>query len=93
MDWIVWVLLLGPLFQIIAGIRIVPESQRFVVLRLGRFHRVLQPGLRWVLPGIDEVLHVQLNASVPDWQSLSESDLHSRLRELTVTGLLAVSTD
>lgn len=93
MDWIVWLLLIGSLFQITAGIRIVPESRRFVVLRLGRFHRVLQPGLRWILPGLDQVLRVQLNISVPEWQSLSESDLHARLRELTVTGQLAVPTD
>jgi len=35
--------------------RVVQEWQRGVLLRLGRFERVLDPGLRWVIPGVDQI--------------------------------------
>ena len=31
------------------------EWERGIVLRLGRFHRVVQPGIAWVIPGFDAV--------------------------------------
>lgn len=38
--------------------RQISEWQRGVVLRLGKFHRVLEPGMSWVIPGIDSVVDV-----------------------------------
>ncbi len=35
--------------------RQVAEWERGVLLRLGKFNRTLQPGISWVIPGIDEV--------------------------------------
>jgi len=35
--------------------RLVLEWERGVLLRLGKFQRVLQPGIAWILPGIDMV--------------------------------------
>jgi regulator of protease activity HflC (stomatin/prohibitin superfamily) len=81
-------LLIVPVIPILLSLRIVPESHRYIVLRLGRFHRILQPGLRWVLPGMDRVRGVDLNVALPEWQSLSEAELQSRLRHLAVTGQL-----
>lgn len=39
------------------GIRIVPQSQKFVVERFGRLRSVLGPGLNFVVPYLDRVAH------------------------------------
>ncbi len=39
-----------------ASPRLIREWERGVLLRLGRFHRVLSPGIAWVIPGADEVV-------------------------------------
>jgi regulator of protease activity HflC (stomatin/prohibitin superfamily) len=85
-------LFIVPAIVIVFCFRIVPDDQRWVVFRLGRFHRLLQPGLRWVLPAADNVRHVDLNVAVPGWQSLPESELQSKLQHLAVTGQLPIST-
>jgi regulator of protease activity HflC (stomatin/prohibitin superfamily) len=35
--------------------RQISEWERGVQLRFGRFHRILEPGISWVFPGVDEV--------------------------------------
>jgi regulator of protease activity HflC (stomatin/prohibitin superfamily) len=37
------------------GVRIVPQGEEWVVERMGRFHRVLEPGLNIIFPAIDQV--------------------------------------
>ncbi|KIC10007.1 hypothetical protein RA19_12660 [Leisingera sp. ANG-M1] len=52
--------LLGALLLIIIilkGIRIVPQSQKFVVERFGRLHSVLGPGINFIVPFLDAVRH------------------------------------
>jgi regulator of protease activity HflC (stomatin/prohibitin superfamily) len=45
----------------LAGLRVINEYERGVVFRLGRYHRVAAPGLRYVLPRpIDKLLHVDV---------------------------------
>jgi regulator of protease activity HflC (stomatin/prohibitin superfamily) len=41
-----------------AAPRLVNEWQRGVLLTLGRFHRVLSPGISWVIPGVHSVTAV-----------------------------------
>jgi regulator of protease activity HflC (stomatin/prohibitin superfamily) len=48
-----WLLTLGLLLAL--SPRQMNQWQRGVLLRLGRFSRVLQPGIAWVVPGIDSV--------------------------------------
>lgn len=50
---IVVVSVVGVLFS--ASPRIIQEWERGVLLRLGKFQRVLNPGVAWVIPGIDRV--------------------------------------
>ncbi len=40
---------------VIKSIRVVPQQRAFVVERLGRFHAVLEPGLRFTIPFIDRI--------------------------------------
>ena len=39
-----------------ASPRLIREWERGVLLRLGRFHRVLGPGIAWVIPGADTIV-------------------------------------
>mgnify|MGYP002712973890 CR=1 FL=1 len=54
------VLLLLAAFLIISvflGVRIVPQSQKFVVERFGRLQAVLGPGINFIIPFLDRVRH------------------------------------
>ncbi|MCP4024295.1 MAG: SPFH/Band 7/PHB domain protein [Desulfobacteraceae bacterium] len=42
---------------IFLGIRLVPQGSKFVIQRLGKFHKTLGPGLNIIFPYIDMVAH------------------------------------
>ena len=51
---------LGAIFLIVVilkGVRIVPQSEKYVVERFGRLHSVLGPGINFVIPFLDVVAH------------------------------------
>lgn len=50
---------IGFFFVVIAwkGIRIVPQQQAWIVQRLGKFEKKLEPGLNWLIPFIQEVAY------------------------------------
>ena len=50
---------------IMAGVRIVPQSQKFVVERLGRLRVVLGPGINFIVPFLDRVRHKVSRAGTP----------------------------
>ncbi|MFO7919588.1 SPFH/Band 7/PHB domain protein [Rhodobacteraceae bacterium W635] len=45
------------LLSIYLGIRIVPQSEKYVVERFGRLHSVLGPGINFIIPFLDRVAH------------------------------------
>jgi regulator of protease activity HflC (stomatin/prohibitin superfamily) len=45
------------LVTITLGVRIVPQGSKYVVQRLGKYHRTLLPGLNIIAPYIDTVAH------------------------------------
>ncbi len=47
------VILLFAIIVIVAGVKVVPQSETRVIERLGKFHSVLQPGLNFIIPFID----------------------------------------
>ena len=52
--------ILGAIFLILVvlkGVRIVPQSQKYVVERFGRLHSVLGPGINFIVPFLDVVAH------------------------------------
>lgn len=60
-------ILLGVLAALfIAGVRILPEYERGVVFRLGRFVGIRTAGLRWIIPGIDRMVRIGLREIVMD---------------------------
>jgi regulator of protease activity HflC (stomatin/prohibitin superfamily) len=50
----------------IAGVRILPEYERGVVFRLGRFVGIRTAGLRWIIPGVDRMVRIGLREIVMD---------------------------
>jgi len=50
---------------IIEGVRIIPQQEAWVVERLGRFHEVLEPGLRIIIPVVDRVAYKHSLKEVP----------------------------
>jgi len=45
------------LITITLGVRIVPQGSKYVVQRLGKYHKTLLPGLNIIMPYIDSVAH------------------------------------
>ncbi len=50
---------------VVEGVRIVPQQEAWVVERLGRFHEVLEPGLRIIIPIVDRVAYKHSLKEVP----------------------------
>jgi hypothetical protein len=54
----------------------IDEYEKGVVLRAGKFHRTIEPGMRWTIPlGIEQVLRAN---SKPDPLYLSVQSLHTK---------------
>jgi len=49
------VLLVMSMVTIAKGVRIVPQGSKYIVQRLGKFHKTLSPGLNLTIPYIDAV--------------------------------------
>lgn len=45
------------IFSIALGVRLVPQGNKYVVQRLGKYHKTLGPGLNIVIPYIDSVAY------------------------------------
>lgn len=50
----------------ISGIRILPEYERGVIFRLGRFVGIRTAGFRWIIPGVDRMVRIGLREIVMD---------------------------
>lgn len=50
----------------ISGFRVLKEYERGVVLRLGRFQGVRLAGLKWIIPGVDQLIRISLREVVMD---------------------------
>lgn len=57
-DNILWILItLFVLLMIFRGLKIVPQSEQYVIERFGRLHKVLGPGINLIVPLLDTVAH------------------------------------
>jgi len=57
-DNVLWILLtLFVLLVIFRGLKIVPQSEQYVIERFGRLHKVLGPGINLIVPFLDVVAH------------------------------------
>jgi regulator of protease activity HflC (stomatin/prohibitin superfamily) len=67
------------LIIIFTSVKILREDERFVIFRLGRFFKVVGPGLVLILPLIDRGMRVNLNRDFPGWQGLSKTELDEKI--------------
>jgi regulator of protease activity HflC (stomatin/prohibitin superfamily) len=49
-----------------AGVRVVSEWERMIILRLGKFHSVAGPGLRLIMPVLDTPIFVEMRVQTVD---------------------------
>jgi regulator of protease activity HflC (stomatin/prohibitin superfamily) len=59
------VVILSSLF-LMMGVRILPEYERGVIFRFGRFVGIRDAGLRWIIPGVDRMVRIGLREIVMD---------------------------
>lgn len=69
---------------IIRSVKVLNENQRGVVFRLGRFQRIVGPGLIVIVPGIDRLYKIDLSAKVSGWQGLSKDQLEAKVKEIAL---------
>jgi len=53
-------------FLIVPGIRIINQYERGIVLRLGKYRRTVEPGLRLIIPYIDKLTKVDVRTTPMD---------------------------
>lgn len=61
-----WILLGIIIFLLLAGLRIINQYERGVILTLGRYTGTYSPGLRWILIGIQRILKVDMRITTVD---------------------------
>ena len=83
-----FVILIGIFFLIVIAkaVVILPENHRGGVVRLGRYFKTLGPGFNISIPFIDLVTKVDLDASIPGWQGLTEAELAAAVEHFVTVG-------
>ena len=74
------------LVMIAKSVVVIPENQRGGIVRLGRYLKTLGPGLHVSVPLIDLVTKVDLDASIPGWQGLTEAELAAAVEHIVTVG-------
>jgi regulator of protease activity HflC (stomatin/prohibitin superfamily) len=59
-------LLLPLIVLAISGLRVLQQYQRGLVFRLGRYHDTREPGLTWIIPGIERMQIVDIRVVTQD---------------------------
>jgi len=72
------VVMLMVFITIFLGVRIVPQGHKFVVQRLGKYHKVLNPGLNFVIPYLDviayRVLTKDISLDIPSQEVITKDN-------------------
>ena len=63
---IFYILVIVVLFFVIAGIRIIDQYDRAVVLTLGKYTSTKQPGLNWILIGVQRIIKIDMRITTTD---------------------------
>lgn len=58
--WILWIILAVLIIWVVTGVRIINQYQRGVVLRLGKLNGVKEPGLRLIIPVVDQLKKISM---------------------------------
>lgn len=66
MDLLVWTIIIAVAIFILSGLKVINQYQRGVVLTLGKFTGVRQPGLRIVVPIFQQLMRVDVRSTPID---------------------------
>jgi regulator of protease activity HflC (stomatin/prohibitin superfamily) len=50
----------------IGGLRVINQYEKSIVLTLGKFTSMREPGLRWIFPGIQKMIKVDMRIATVD---------------------------
>jgi len=79
----------GPTLPVNLGVRVVPQQSAYVVERFGKFHKVLSPGINFLIPIADKISYVhslkEQAMTVPNQQAITKDNV-----SLTIDGVLYV---
>ncbi len=51
---------------VLSGLRVIKQFERGVKLRFGKYVSTLNPGLRWIIPGIEQIIKVDIRVVAVD---------------------------
>ncbi len=66
MDFLTWTIIIAVAIFILSGLKVINQYQRGVVLTLGKFTGLRQPGLRIVIPIIQKMIRVDVRSTPID---------------------------
>jgi len=59
-------LIIAAVCVVFAGLRLINQYERGVVLRLGKYNGTRQPGLNWIIPVVDRMIKVDMRIATMD---------------------------
>jgi regulator of protease activity HflC (stomatin/prohibitin superfamily) len=73
---IVWMIVIA-MFALpcLLGYKAVPDHQRFIIERMGKYARVCGPGKHFIMPFIDRAIVIDLETDLPGWQGMTEREI------------------
>ena len=80
---IVWLIVIA-IFAIpfIRAYKEVPDQQRFIVERLGRYMRVCGPGKHFIVPFIDRAIVIDLETELSGWHGMTEREIVAKITRM-----------
>jgi regulator of protease activity HflC (stomatin/prohibitin superfamily) len=79
-----FVILVLMILFFVSSIRILKESQRAAIFRLGQFVAVTGPGIIFMMPIVEKSKVVDLNKLIPEWRELSKTELDERVKAVAL---------
>lgn len=62
-----YTLIIAPLLIIfILGVRIIRPTHKGLIERLGKYHKLAEPGFHWIIPGVDRLYRVNITEQMVD---------------------------
>lgn len=66
MELLIWILIIVAIIFVLSGLKVINQYQRGVILTFGKFTGVQQPGLRIVVPIIQQMIRVDIRSTPID---------------------------
>ncbi len=80
------------ILTIISGIRLVPQGSKYIIQRLGKYHKTLLPGLNFIIPYIDgvaaRVTTKDIVMDIPDQEVITKDNAVIRVNAVAFINLI-----